>query len=132
MNAQDPIVLHIILRQSLQFNNSKTTYCVANAVQHILLKYFTLQVLSVKTHNSSLIKEDYLKDTTKWLSSQSKKTVLSVDENVWCKIKHDFLLGKDIFSLKEMDNSDVETTLIMWPIKQSTLPSYLKELTPII
>lgn len=120
----EPIVLYIVLRQSLQLNADATSHCIANAIQHILLKYFTLQVLTVKTHHPLM--EDRVATTTKWLSSHSKKVIINADDDLWFKVKQE--LGKDLFCLTDLeaDYSDVETTLILWPLQDSLVPAYLK------
>lgn len=125
MNSDDTIILYIILRESLHLDNDKTAYCAANAVQHILLKYFMMQLLAQKTHLDTLINNVNIKTTTKWLASQSKKTIVSVDDDTWHKVKHEFSVGKDLFCLKD-DAQNEETTLVFWPIQNSCIPVYLK------
>lgn len=130
MNSDDTIILYIILRESLHLDNDKTAHYAANAVQHILLKYFMMQLLAVKTHLDTLTNDDHVKTTTKWLASQSKKTIVSVDDDTWNKLKVDFSLGKDIFCLKDIESKDmdVETTLVFWPAKNNRVVRYLNNL----
>jgi hypothetical protein len=128
MNSDDTIILYIILRESLHLDNDKTAYCAADAVQHILLKYFMMQLLAQKTHLDVLMNDVHIKTTTKWLASQSKKIIVSVDDEIWGKLKHEFSLGRDIFCLKDKleDDTDIETTLVFWPVQDSHIPVYLK------
>lgn len=119
-------ILYIILRGSLHLDTHQTNYCIANAVQHIMLKYFTLQVLSVKAHINS---NNHLSDTSKWLATCSKKRIISVNDDVWDKLKAEFNVGKDVFCLKNEVVSvgkEIETTLIMWPSQYNNIPNYLK------
>lgn len=124
MNEQD-FILYIILRGSLQIDNDHIIYYVADAIQHIMLKYFTLQVLSVKANCKF---DENLSNTTKWLANNSKKHVAIVSDDIWNKIKNDFNTGKDIFSLKNdiLLEKNVETTLVLWPTQCSNIPNYLK------
>jgi len=123
MNSDETIILYIILRESLHLDNEKIAHCVANAMQHIMLKYFMMQILAVKVR-SSFADNDAVQTTTKWLASQSKKIIISVDDEDWNTLKQEFSLGKDIFCLKDLEG--VESTLIFWPSKCSRVPQLLK------
>ena len=125
MNSDDTIILYIILRESLHLDHDQTAYCAADAVQHILLKYFLMQLLAQKTHLDALINNTHVKTTTQWLASKSKKTIISVDDDVWNKLKQDF--SKDLFCLKDKAQEDIETTLVFWPVQDGNIP-YLKNL----
>jgi hypothetical protein len=128
MNDNDPLVLYIVFRQSLQLDNNKTAYYAANAVEYLLMRYFTLQVVAVKSNLASLIHDGNLKATTTWLSSNSRKAIVCADDDVWNKLKSEFAVGKDLFCLKSPDEAETETTLVLWPSKHSCIPSYLTEL----
>lgn len=130
MNSDNTITLYIVLRKSLRLDNEQVAYCAANAVQHILLKYFMMQLLAVKTHLDTLSNDDRVKTTTKWLASQSKKTIVSVNDDTWEKLKHEFSSGKDIFCLKNIeaaDNANAETTLVFWPADCERVSQFLNE-----
>lgn len=122
----DEITLYIILRKSLHLNNSQEAYCVADAVQHILMKYFMLQILSIKTNLP--LENNHLTITTKWLSSHTKKNIISVNEDIWEKLKNEFNTGKDLFYLKNdsLPDPNAEAALVMWPLPSSSVPNYLK------
>lgn len=126
--VDDPIVLYIVLRQSLKLDEDQISHCSANAVQHIMLKYFTWQLVGAKAHQPSLFNDEHVKSTTKWLGSRSKKAIVSVNEEVWFQLKADFKLGHDLFCLKdiESDSVDTETTLVFWPLPYSQIPLCLK------
>lgn len=128
MNVDDPLVLYIILRQSLSLDNNKTAYYAANAVQFILMKYFTLQVLAVKTNLNSLVNDTHVKMTTNWLASRSLKSIITVNDDIWENIKQKFNIGTDLFCLKDPNLSEIETTLVFWPIKYSNISSFFKNL----
>jgi len=124
----DTIVLFIVLRKSLHLDDKQIAYCVANAMQHFMYRYFKLQVGAVITHSSSLMNDNHLLSTTKWLSSQAKKNIIDVDDDIWEKLKQQYPIGKDCFCLREpeLTNMDAETTLILWPSQYSDVPDYLK------
>lgn len=121
----EEITLYIVLRKSLQLDHDQEVYCVAEAVQCILMKYFIRQILTIKAR---LPTDNSLSLTTQWLSSQTKKTVKSVDDDVWEQIKADFNMGKDFHCLKtpEASSESPEVALVMWPLPNSAVPSYLK------
>lgn len=123
MNGET-LILCIVLRQSLHADEDARAHYAANAVQHLLLKYFTLQVLAVKTHQA--IQTTHVADTTSWLASHSKKSIISVSDELWDRLRNE--CAKDSFCLKDLEDekSEVETTLVLWPTKMSCLPEYLK------
>jgi len=126
MNSDDTIILYIILRESLHLDHDQTACCAADAVQHILLKYFLMQLLAQKTHLDSLVNNSHVKTTTRWLASKSKKTIISVDDEVWVKLKQEF--SKDLFCLKDKTQEDIETTLVFWPAQEGNIPLFLKNI----
>lgn len=130
MNVDDPIVLYIILRQSLQLDKYQTAHFTANAVQQLLLRYFTLQVLAVKTKdNLSASNMGRLESTNLWLSSQSKKRIVNADEQTWDKIRGEFVVGREVICLKEtVLEPETETAFVFWPSKYSCLPEFIKTL----
>jgi hypothetical protein len=130
MNVDDPIVLYVILRQSLCLDKYQTATFTANAVQQFLLRYFTLQVLAVKTQDKlSECNMDRLQVTNLWLGSQSKKRIVNADEDAWFKIKSDFSVGRDVLCLKEnVVEPDTETAFVFWPSKFSCMPEFIKAL----
>ncbi len=127
MHADTPI-LYIVLRKSLQLNDTKVALCVADAMQRMMLRYFTLQVIAVKAHLNSLDHSHHIRLTTKWLSSQSEKSIISVSDDIWERLKDDFEVGNSCYCLKSLDPKHIETTLVLWPIRFGDTPSYL--LTP--
>jgi hypothetical protein len=132
MNVDEPIVLYIVLRQSLQLNKYQTAHFTADAVQQLLIRYFTLQVLAVKTGDklASVCKPDHLNTTTMWLGAQSPKRIVSADEDTWAKIKSQFALGMDLLCVKEkIVEPNTEAALVFWPTRESCLPNFITELT---
>lgn len=117
----DPIVVCIIFRQSLNLDNIEIACYTADAIQHILLKYFTLQVLAVKTSSPIIKNDSHLENTSKWLSSHSKKNIHTVNEEVWNKIITEFYNNKSCFFLK---NSNTETGLVFYPRHCSIIPQF--------
>ncbi len=128
MGDNDPILLYIIFRESLHLDNKQIAYYAADAVQHILLKYFMMQLLAQKTHLDVLRNDAHITMTTKWLASHSKKAIISVDDDIWFRLKNDFSMGRDIYALKDkaIDDLDIETTLVFWPAPDSQVPTYIK------
>lgn len=128
MHNDDAVILYILIKQSLGLGNEQVAYCAADAVEHILVKYFMLQVLAVK-HKPFKVKgniDNHLCLTTNWLGSNSKKTILVINDETWNSVKNNFQAGIDVFCLKNHEINDSESTMVLWPEKYANIPDCLK------
>lgn len=130
MVDNEPFILFVVIKRSLQLNNHDTICCVADAVQCILMKYFTLQLLSAKMQNKSISTAAYVQNTTKWLASHSEKKMFLADDDDWEKVKSETTVGRDLFSINEtiVPDKKVEAALVFWPSKYSDLPQSVRTL----
>lgn len=127
--TDDSIILFLVVRKSLNMGTAQTAQQCADAVQYILMKYFKMQVLSVKLHNEVA---ESIKLTTQWLANHSNKCIFCANDEDWEKLKHQFTIGKDIFLVKDMLNQiESETVLVGWPIRYNCLPDSIKSLEPL-
>lgn len=123
MTGQDPIVFCILLRQSLHLSTEQIAHCAADAVQYLLIRYFTLQIVAAKTHEPELTDNQWLKTTTEWLSSHSAKSLVVLPEEEWVRAKSECSESKMLFCLK--DRKGTEIALIFRPLHLSELPPHL-------
>ena len=124
--APNEIIFYIFLRKSLGLGTSQIACCAASAVQQLLMKYFALQVIAAKLKSEQLAHDAHILITTNWLSSHATKELRLVQDDIFDQIKGDFVLGKEIFAIKNSNN--IEVALFLFPHKIETIPQYIKEL----
>jgi peptidyl-tRNA hydrolase len=145
-NQEDPIVVYIIVRESLGMSIGKTAAQCAHASQILLLKYFDIKEDQSKLErkifnqesiigtedakvfialNNSLI---YIFD--EWLNSSFRKVVLKADDKEWDKIKNacptNHVLVVDAGLTDIAPGS--ETVIGLWPMYKSKVPKVIKKL----
>lgn len=131
---EDPIVLYLIVRDSLNMSAGKGMAQSGHAVEKILLKYFKIQILSVKKYLNLFTDEDvmHVKIATEWMEHGSRKVVLKADEKEWAKLKEEF--GNNCFIVKDAGKTEVmpgtETIMALWPQRRSTCSKTIKRLPP--
>jgi peptidyl-tRNA hydrolase, PTH2 family len=130
-NQEDPIVMYLIVRESLGMSIGKTAAQCAHASQMLILKhqeeldYFDDSVEYPYTfaEQLSLFKE--------WLNTSFRKVVLRADDKEWAKIKEEF---KDKLMVVVVDAglteiaSGSETVIGLWPMRKSEVPKIVKRL----
>ena len=87
-NQEDPIIMYLIVRETLNMSAGKIAAQCAHAAQMLLLKYFDFVLLDLTSDNrlppfsretAELFKE--------WLDGSFRKIVLKADDKEWIKIK---------------------------------------------
>ncbi len=106
-------------------SNKQLAIQCANAIQQILLKYFTMQVVAVKTHNASLAKDPHLQHTAQWINEHSPKNIVQADDTAWEEVKTSCSLGKELLLFKDAED---ETLLIYWPTPMDQIPTVITNL----
>lgn len=130
--ASDPIVLYVIIREGLKMSAGKTAAQVGHAVQNILLKYFKMQILSVKKDLHIFSDDDLksIKTTTHWLEHASTKVILRADESEWRKLKEEF--HKDMVLIIDAGLTEIaassETCISLFPMHKSECPKLIRRL----
>ena len=143
-DQEDPIVMYLIVRESLSMSMGKTAAQCAHASQMLQLKntrldweiesYLPLPHEAVG-YDGSNIPQD-LKDRSKifsqWLDSSFRKVVLKADDKEWAKVKEAFqgeyarVLVVDA-GLTEIPSGS-ETVIGLWPMRKSEVPKVIKRL----
>src|ERR1019366_2407436 len=127
---EDPIVLYLIVRESLNMSAGKACAQVGHAVQYILMHYFAAQVLKAKVKDTTLpiIELDHIAITTKWLGQDARKVVLKADEKEWAALQTE--LGTNCVIVKDNGLTEVaagsQTVIALWPNYKSKRSNIIK------
>jgi peptidyl-tRNA hydrolase, PTH2 family len=141
---EDPIVMYLIVRESLGMSIGKTAAQCAHASQMLQLQY---QELSYKieqywplpheawNYDGSNIPQ-WMKDRSgifdEWINSSFRKVVLKADDKEWEKVKAAF--PEDFSKIVVVDAglteiaAGSETVIGLWPMKKSLVPKVVKRL----
>lgn len=126
-NQEDPIVMYLIVRESLNMGMGKTAAQCAHASQMLQIKFN-----EVESDYNNQVKgsgSDYL-IFKEWLNSSFRKVVLKADEREWKKLKDE--LTCTVVSVIDAGLTEVEpntnTVIGVWPMYKSNCPKIIKRL----
>lgn len=133
-SQEDPIIMYLIVRESLKMSPGKIGAQCAHASQMLLLKY-TKDVIS--NYNSDVgfyipeLNSNIFNLFTEWLDSSFRKVVLKADEKEWKKLKEVFSEKEKVLvidaGLTELEPL-TETVIGFFPMKKSSAPKLVKRL----
>ncbi len=128
-DQEDPIVLYVIVRKSLNMGVGKIAAQVHHAAKIFLLGYF-----SIRKNYPSLslpdmeIYEPLLNITEKWIDSSFRTVLLVADDKEWEKLKEQVR----VFIVRDAGLTEVapgsETVMSTWPMHKSQAPKIIKRL----
>lgn len=125
-NQPDPIVMYLIVRESLGMGMGKTAAQCAHASQMLTLKYFWLRERKVISADQKEMQHGF----KAWLDESFRKVVLKADDKEWEKIKAEFpdkfvlVVDAGLTEIAPMS----ETVIGLWPMKKSQAPKVIKKL----
>lgn len=128
-SIKDPVVMYLIVRESLQMSIGKTAAQVGHAVSLLFQKYIHV---CMNHEYMTLEDEKYVKRFADWLDEDYRKIVLSADEKEWLKIK-DYLKSSIDYTIV-IDNGltelapKTETVIGLLPMLKSQAPKLIKRL----
>lgn len=126
---EDPIVMYLIVRESLGMSIGKTAAQCAHASQMLQMEYSELENGGVAGWLSDFEKKQYA-EFDAWLNSSFRKVVLRADDKEFGKVKEEFkdsmVLVVDA-GLTEIAAGS-ETVIGLWPMKKSEVPKLIKKL----
>lgn len=131
-SQEDPIVMYLIVRESLGMSMGKTAAQCAHASQILLLNYIHLKV-SIPSQESfaSPSPPQQVSIFDDWLESSFRKVVLKADEKEWAKLKLEFKEAERVIvvdaGLTEIAPNS-ETVIGLWPMKRSNVSKLVKRL----
>lgn len=123
-SQEDPIIMYLVVKESLNMSVGKTAAQCAHASQMLLLKYFELQN---KGGSKSEIEQIDIFDD--WLDSSFRKVVLRADDKEFEKVKEECdnkVVVTDI-GLTEVAAGS-ETVIGLMPVYKSQVPKCIKRL----
>jgi len=125
-NQEDPIIMYLIVRESLGMSIGKTAAQCAHASQMLQLKFNDLE----KELYTDLDFLNTIYIFRNWLNSSFRKVVLKADDKEWIKLKSD-LEKYDVIvvdaGLTEIISGS-ETVIGLWPMYKSKVGKLVKRL----
>lgn len=129
----DPIVQYLIVNTSLNMSSGKVCAQCGHAVQHIMLEFFKLEIISAKKKLEIHLPDDlteHMQLTAEWISHGSRKVVLRADDKEFEKVKEEF--GTNCYCVKDEGHTQVapgsETVIALWPQHKSQVSKTIKRL----
>jgi peptidyl-tRNA hydrolase len=134
-NQEDPIVMYLVVRETLGMGVGKIAAQCAHASQMLLLKYvrhlYEDPYQMMKSAPDWNVKEGgdmWYVDFCEWLNSSFRKVVLKADDKEWAKLKelpnHIIVVDAGLTEIA----SGSETVLGFFPMKKSQVPKAIKKL----
>lgn len=143
---EDPIVMYLIVHETLNMSMGKTAAQCAHASQMLTLEYFdkkdksrALQKKIQETTNPDelhIMKSMYAEHGRKlsifgeWLQGSFRKVVLRADDKEWAKIQKDY--GDHMIMVVDAGLTEIpsgsETVIGLWPMRKSQAPKTIKKL----
>jgi PTH2 family peptidyl-tRNA hydrolase len=133
---EDPIVMYLIVRESLGMSIGKACAQCAHASQMLQLKFNKI-VSEIEGERTEFIKEPNWSEEypeyfifSEWLDTSYRKVVLRADDKEWLKIKG-AMNDEDIIvidaGLTEIASGS-ETVIGLWPMRKSLVGKLIKKL----
>lgn len=143
---EDPIVMYLIVHETLGMSMGKTAAQCAHASQMLTLDYFEKKdksrALQKKIQETTdpdelhFMKELYAEHGRKlsifgeWLQGSFRKVVLRADDKEWAKIQKDY--GSHMIMVVDAGLTEIaagsETVIGLWPMRKSQAPKTIKKL----
>lgn len=137
-SQEDPIVMYLIVRQSINMSIGKTAAQCAHASQMLQMKYGKLHSELVNKRKYDSVKPTFEDPMVKleliyeqWMNDSFRKVVLRADEKEWARLKEDIKTIDHVIvvdaGLTELEPG-TETVIGLWPIKKSQVNKTVKRL----
>jgi PTH2 family peptidyl-tRNA hydrolase len=143
---EDPIVMYLIVHETLGMSTGKTAAQCAHASQMLTLDYFetkdksrALQKKIMETTDEDevhVMKALYAEQNRKlsvfgeWLQGSFRKVVLRADDKEWAKIQNDY--GNHMIMVVDAGLTEIaagsETVIGLWPMRKSQRPKTIQRL----
>lgn len=139
-NQEDPWIMYLIVRESLNMSPGKIAAQVGHGVGMIYEKFIELQLHwddAASEYTSSLWInsgfslekiELYIDDFERWSKSSFRKVILCADDKEWAKLKQQLdcylIIDAGLTEIKEGS----ETVIALWPMLKSSAPPIVKRL----
>jgi peptidyl-tRNA hydrolase len=137
-SQEDPIIMYLIVRESLGMGIGKIAAQCAHASQMLLLKFLSMEkndpdrinVLFAEEIETAMLNKQKTDLFRSWLESSFRKVVLKADDKEWKKIKAS-MEDEDILvvdaGLTEIEPGS-ETVIGLFPMRKSLSGKLIKKL----
>ena len=129
-NQEYPIVMYLIVRESLGMSIGKTAAQCAHASQMLQLKYNEGEMFQMANWDlPDGITNSTMQLFLDWVNSSFRKVVLRADDKEWEKVKAAKLVHALVVDagLTEIAAGS-ETVIGLWPMRKSERPAIIKKL----
>jgi len=131
-NQEDPIIMYLIVRESLGMSIGKTAAQCAHASQMLLLRFMMLdKIANVLTEVKPDDSIKALQIFQVWLDSSFRKVVLRADDKQWDKIQKE-IPWVDLVKVTDSGLTELvpgtDTVIGIWPMHKSKCPKIIKRL----
>lgn len=126
----DPIIMYLVVRESLGMSIGKTAAQCSHAAQVLTINFFMHDKLSNMGNEQYETYLNNLELFSLWLKTYYRKVVLKADEKEWAKLKVEFKDSMTLVvdsGLTELE-PNTETVIGLMPMRKSTVPKLLKRL----
>lgn len=126
-NQEDPIILYLIVKESLNMNAGKTAAQVGHAVGMIYGYYYALIYEYYPLYEYDLLAYNYIKIFEDWQNSSYRKVVLRASDKEFEKIKSEL----KCFVVRDAGLTEIEpgeTVIALWPQHKSDCHKLIKKL----
>lgn len=136
---EDPIVMYLVIRESLNMSSGKIGAQCGHAAQMILMNFYSsernepdrftpLRPEEVERALSHMKKNNLFRS---WLNSSFRKVTLRADEKEWIKLKAE-VSEEDRIVVVDSGLTEIpagsETVIAVWPMHKSQRPKILQKL----
>lgn len=134
-SQEDPLIMYLIVRKSLEMSPGKIGAQCAHAAQMLLLKYHEFTMMDYNPSMGFPTLPPFSRETynifTEWLSGSFRKVVLKADEKQWKKLKEEFSDRQKVLvvdaGLTELEPGS-ETVIGLLPMRKSLAPRLVQKL----
>lgn len=133
MDQEDPIVMYLIVRESIGMSAGKLGAQTGHAVGMQMLQYFQCAMnIQIEGYNDQSVLSKHQHDIfVAWLGESYRKVTLTADEKEWAKLKEFYKTPEAVVvvdaGLTELEPG-TETVIGLLPMKKSERPKLVKRL----
>ena len=132
-SQEDPIVMYLIMRESLGMSMGKACAQAGHSTQILFIKYMK----EAFEHTDNILCGDFSSVPSRlcvfrsWLDSSFRKVTLTANDKEWAKVKAE-IPAEDMVIVEDAGLTEIpagsETFIAVWPMRKSQRPRILKRL----